>query len=169
MRNTRKPTTWSSPTAHHRSAVIRRGAYTVEFAVCATVMFSTIFACIELSRYLFIRQAVDQAAYEAARTGVIAGATSTMVYAKATQLLGAQGITVSSITVTPAVFTESTTEVAVEITCDYATNTWVPPSFLPGNAIITRTVLDHENQAYLVPEAAAENAETIENPEPLDV
>lgn len=169
MRNVRKfPGGLLHPT-HDRSLARRRGAYTVEFAVCSTVMFSTIFACIELSRYLFIRQAVDQAAYEAARTGVVAGATSSMVYSKATQLLGAQGISVTSITVTPAVFDASTTEIAVEIQCDYAKNTWVPPSFLPGKAIITRTVLDHENQAYLVPEAAAANAEDMANPEPLDV
>jgi Flp pilus assembly protein TadG len=152
-----------------RFASARRGAYSVEFAICATVLFSTIFASIELARYLFVRQAIDQAAYEAARTGVIAGATAAQVRAKATQLLAAQGITVSSVSVTPSTFTATTTEIAVEITCNYAANTWVPPSFLPGTNIVTRTVLDHENQAYLVPAAAAANAAALANPEPLDV
>lgn len=152
-----------------RDARLRRGAYSVEFAVCATVMFSAIFASIELARYMFVRQAIDQAAYEAARTGVIAGATAGEVRTKAVQLLAAQGIVVSSINITPAVFTPTTTEIAVEITCNYAANTWVPPSFLPGTNIVTRTVLDHENQAYLVPAAAAANAAAIDNPEPLDV
>jgi len=132
-------------------------------------MFSTIFACIELSRYLFVRQAVDQAAYEAARTGVIAGATASQVYAKANELLSVQGIAITSITVTPTVFDNRTTEVTVMITCDYGANTWVPPSFLPGSAIVTRTVLDHENQAYLVPEVAAQQARDLANPKPLDV
>ncbi len=151
------------------AAANRRGAYSVEFAICATVMFMTIFASIELARYMFVRQAIDQTAYEAARTGVIAGATASDVYNKANQLLAAQGIVVSSIVVTPSTITESTTEVAVEITCNYSANTWVPPSFLPGTAIKATTVLDHENQAYLVPEAAAANAENLENPEPQDV
>ena len=147
----------------------RRGAYSVEFAFCSVVMFSTIFACIELSRYLYVRQAIDQAAYEAARTGVIAGARAADVYAMANSLLNAQGIIISGITVTPAVFNNSTTEVAVRITCNYADNTWVPPSFLPGSGIVTETILDHENQAYLVPEAAANQAKALENPEPQDV
>jgi Flp pilus assembly protein TadG len=169
MRNSTCPNTKTQRKTYRGPAAKRRGAYTVEFAVCATVMFSTIFACIELSRYLFVRQAIDQAAYEAARTGVIAGAIAGDVYSKANQMLAAQGIIVKNITVTPAVFTEKTTEISVEITCNYAGNTWVPPSFLPGKAIITRTVLDHENQSYLVPEAAAQKAETLPNPEPLDV
>lgn len=154
---------------NRRSTIVRRGAYSVEFALCATVLFSTIFASIELARYLFVRQAIDQAAYEAARTGVVAGATAAQVRTKATQLLAAQGIVVSSVNVTPATFTSTTTEIAVEITCNYAANTWVPPSFLPGTNIVTRTVLDHENQAYLVPAAAAANAAALDNPEPLDV
>ena len=152
-----------------RQSRYRHGAYSVEFAVCASVLFTTIFASFELARYMFVRQSIDQVAYEAARTGVIAGATASEVYAKANQLLSAQGIVVSNITVTPTTFTSTTTEIAVQITCNYAANTWVPPSFLPGSAIVTRTVLDHENQAYLVPEAAAANAEDLPNPEPLDV
>jgi Flp pilus assembly protein TadG len=152
-----------------RIANKRRGAYSVEFAVCASVLFTTIFASFELARYMFVRQAIDQVAYEAARTGVIAGATAQQVTAKANQLLSAQGIVVSSITVTPATFTATTTEITVQITCNYAANTWVPPSFLPGGNIVTRTVLDHENQAYLVPEAAAAAARQLSNPQPLDV
>ncbi len=147
----------------------RRGAYTVEFAVCATVLFTTIFASLELARYMFVRQAIDQIAYEAARAGVIAGANSNDVYNKANALLNAHGIVVSNVTVTPATITSTTTQVSVQISCNYAQNTWVPPSFLPGNNIVTMTTLDHENQAYLVPEAAAQNAEDLENPEPLDV
>lgn len=152
-----------------RSRRSRRGAYSVEFAICATVLFMTIMASIELARYVFVRQAVDQVAYEACRTGVIAGATSSNVNDKAIQLLAAHGIVVTSVNVTPSTITNSTPEVAVEITCNYASNSWVPPSFLPGTAIVTRTVLDHENQAYLVPEAAAEAAASMANAEPPDV
>ncbi len=57
-----------------RLAHARRGAYTVEFAVCATVFFTLIFASLELARYVYVRQAVDQIAYEACRAGVISGA-----------------------------------------------------------------------------------------------
>lgn len=147
----------------------RRGAYTVEFAVCATVFFTMIFASLELARYVYVRQAVDQIAYEACRAGVITGAKNSDVTAKANQLLNAHGIVGSNITVTPATITNKTTEVTVEITCNYAANTWVPPSFLPAGTIVTRTRLDHENQAYLVPDAAAQNAKNLNNPKPLDV
>lgn len=133
------------------------------------VMFSTIFACIELSRYLFVRQAIDQIAYEAARTGVIAGATSNDVLVRANQLLSAHGIVVSNVTVTPSTITSTTREVSVQINCNYAQNTWVPPSFLPGSNIVSVTTLDHENQAYLVPDAAANATKNLANPEPLDV
>jgi len=169
MRNQKYRSLQYHKTLQTRYRANRRGAYTVEFALCSVVMFTTIFACIELSRYLFVRQSIDQVAYEAARTGVIAGATANDVRNRATQLLAAHGITVSSINVTPAVFNQATTEIAVEITCNYAANTWVPPSFLPGSAIVTRTVLDHENQAYLVPASAAAAARGIPNAEPQDV
>ncbi len=155
--------------SRHRCAPSRRGAYTVEFAVCATVFFTLIFASLELARYVYLRQAVDQIAYEACRAGVITGAKSSDVTTKANQLLSAHGIIGSTIVVTPGTITNRTTEVTVEITCNYAANTWVPPSFLPAGTIVTRTRLDHENQAYLVPDAAAQNAKNLNNPKPLDV
>ena len=147
----------------------RRGAYTVEFAVCATVFFTMIFASLELARYVYVRQTVDQVAYEACRAGVVSGAKNSDVTTKANQLLTAHGIVGSTITVTPATITNRTTEVTVEITCNYAANTWVPPSFLPAGTIVTRTRLDHENQAYLVPDAAAQAAKNLNNPKPQDV
>ncbi len=147
----------------------RRGTYTVEFAICASVLFMTIFAVFEFSRFTFIRQAVDQAAYEAARVGIVPGASNSDIQFRAESLLAAAGIRNATVAITPAVIDDATTEVAVEISCNFGENSWIPNHFLPTTEFVSRTVLDHENQAFLIPENAASDSVLTENDEPQDV
>ncbi len=44
----------------------RKGVYTVEFAVVASLFFMTLLASFEFTRLYFTRHSVDQATYEAA-------------------------------------------------------------------------------------------------------
>lgn len=154
-----------------RNATVRarRGAYAVEFALCATVFFTSVFGCFELARYVYVRQAIDQTAYEAARTGVISGASSAEVEARAQSLLAAYGVTVVSLEVLPQTIDENTREISVTITCDFAQNSWLVGHYVSDEPMVARVTLDHENQAYLVPAAAAEADELNNNDEPLDV
>ncbi len=71
--------------------------------------FTLIFASLELARYVYLRQAVDQIAYEACRAGVITGAKSSDVTTKANLAESAHGIIGSTIVVTPSTITNRTT------------------------------------------------------------
>ena len=140
----------------------------VEFAICASVFFMVIFACFELARYMYIQQAVDQTAYEAARQGVIVGADAEDVTGRAEELLQAYGVLFADVDVTPATIDESTGEITVRIQCSFADNSWITPKFVSGSDIITTVTLDHENQAYLISDEATEDDDLQNNDEPLD-
>lgn len=147
----------------------RKGSYTVEFAICATVFFTCIFACFELARYVYVRQALEQTAYDACREGIIRGANSGDVVDRANVLLAAYGVNVAGVNVTPAVIDEQTMEVSVTINCNFADNTWVIPEFVTSGELTTSITLDHENRAFLTPEDSTDSSDLNNNDEPLDV
>jgi Flp pilus assembly protein TadG len=147
----RFPQLRSSHRISHRTS-LRRGAFTVEFALCAAIFFTVLMAGIEFTRFMYARHSVDQAAYEGARAGIIPGATSTDVRRIANRILNATGIRNATIAVTPEAIDDTTAEVEVHIRCNYADSSWIGPLFLSGAVIETRLTLDHENKAYLVNE-----------------
>jgi Flp pilus assembly protein TadG len=107
-------------------------------------------AGIEFARFMYARHSVDQAAYEAARMGIVPGATPTQVRATAQRVLNATGIRNATITVDPPAFTSSTSTVTVNIRCAYADNSWMGPLFLGDTDLVSNMTLDHENKAFLV-------------------
>lgn len=157
------------PCRSKRRPKCRQGAYSVEFALCATILFLVVFGLFEFSRFMFVRQAVDQAAYEAARVGIVPGAQNDDIRSRAEALLNAAGIANCNITISPALIDSSTREVTVEVSCNFSDNSFVPGAFLGDSEIVGRTTLDHENQAFLIPEDAAAAAALNENDEPQDV
>jgi Flp pilus assembly protein TadG len=133
-----------------RSARNRQGAYTVEFALCCGLFFMIMMAGIEFTRFMYAKHSVDQAAYEAARLGIVPGATPSQVTAVANRILGATGIRNSTVTVSPSTFNGSTSTVTVSIRCPYADNSWMGPVFLVNTNLQSDITLDHENKAFLV-------------------
>lgn len=132
------------------SARERQGAYTVEFALCCGLFFMIMMAGIEFTRFMYAKHSVDQAAYEAARVGIVPGATPSQVTAAANRILGATGIRNSTVTVSPSTFNGSTSTVTVSIRCPYADNSWMGPVFLVNTNLQSEVTLDHENKAFLV-------------------
>ena len=128
----------------------RNGAFTVEFALVASLFFSVLLGSFEFARLYFARHSLDQASYEAARVGIIQGATPEKVKARATQVLSAMGVSPKSITVSPLVFTDTTETVTVSIECDVSANSWIPSRFFTDPVIRASTTLDHENRSYLM-------------------
>lgn len=127
----------------------RAGTVTVEFAVCAVVFFSIVFTILEFSRYVFVRHSVQMVAYEAARSGIVPGATAEHVSQRAANLLSASGIMVADVSITPSVIDNATEQVIVTISCAFSENSWLPPTFLTDRVITTSVTLEHENKAYL--------------------
>lgn len=133
------------------------------------LFFMIVLGSVEIARFMYFRQAIDQATYEACRMGVITGARINTVRNTANDMLAAYGITDAAVSITPSSIDEDTETVTVTITANFAANSWVTPEYLPiGNTISTVT-LDHENQAYLVPAGTADNDTLNNNDEPLDV
>lgn len=113
----------------------RRGAVAVEFAVTAGVALAFFFAAFEFCRVAMIRHTVDNAVYEAARAGIVPGATRAEVETKARQILSTLGVSQSSVVVTPRTITDNTADVTVDITVPIDKNTFGTAVFFAGKKV----------------------------------
>jgi Flp pilus assembly protein TadG len=126
----------------------RIGAFTVEFAICSGLFFSILLSGFEFARFMYARHSIEQAAYEAARVGIVPGRTPAQVVAKATLILNATGVRNATITVTPTMFTTSTATVTVTIRCKYSDNSWLKPIFLGNSDLVSAITLDYGRFAW---------------------
>lgn len=124
--------------------IARRGATTVEFAICCPILFLFTFAALEFSRVNMIRQTVENAVYEGCRRGIVPGATALDV-AEATQgVLNTISTRSAVVTVTPTVITEDTTNVTVAVQVPINANTWVAPLFFANKQVTSNLTMRRE-------------------------
>ena len=136
-----------------RREKIQRGIVSVEFALVAPLMFLFIFGMVEFARVCLIRHAVDNAAYEAARVGIVPGATTDEVNAVATAHLGIHGLTAAQIQVTPFPLDEDSEDVTVTVTVDVVDNSWVTPLYTHSISLTGRSTLGTERFRGFTPAA----------------
>jgi Flp pilus assembly protein TadG len=113
----------------------RTAAVTVEFAIAAPILFLFVFTSVEFSRVNMIRNAIENAAYEGARRGVLPGASTANCESMAQEILDIAGINESTITVTPLVIQTSTVEVTVSVELPLAPNGYITPSYYLGKTL----------------------------------
>ena len=116
----------------------RRGAVTVEMAIVVPILFVLVFASLEFCGVNIQRHTADNAAYEAARRGIVPGATAQNVIDEATRIMsfvGARNITVN---VNPGVIDDTTEELTVRIEVPIASNGWLTPMFFNASDNIIR-------------------------------
>lgn len=101
----------------------------VEFALTAPVFFLFLLAAFEFGWLNVIRHTADNAAYEAARTSMVPGATKAEAVAKANGLLQIVGARDATVTVTPNVITPETNQVTVTIDIPMSKNGLIVPRF----------------------------------------
>ncbi|QDV56864.1 TadE/TadG family type IV pilus assembly protein [Rosistilla oblonga] len=118
-----------------RSPRSRRGAVAVEFALTAGIAIAFFFASFEFCRVAMIRHTVDNAVYEAARTGIVPGATSNEVRTKANEILATIGITNANVKVTPANISSAATNLTVDITVPIEKNAFGASLFFKGKSV----------------------------------
>ncbi len=94
----------------------QQGATVVEMAMTLPIFFLILFGCFELGRANMIRHTAQGAAYEAARTAVVPGATAAEVRQVAEYFLSSCGVHQFDIDVQPDVIVDTTETVAVQIT-----------------------------------------------------
>ncbi len=93
----------------------RRGAAVVEFALTAPILFMLFMAAIEMSRANMLMHTSSIAATEAARRGIIAGATAAEVRDKALSELKAVGVVDAMVEVLPRDIVDETPQVTVNL------------------------------------------------------
>ncbi len=135
----------------NKSPQDRHGAVTVEFAICAPLLFLMTFTLLEFSRFVFVKHSLQMVAYEAARVGVVPGATNEHVEARAKNLLSASGMRNVTLKIDPSEINGSTEKVTVSVNCSFKENSWLPPTFLTSAQIAKSITLEHENKAFIKP------------------
>ena len=119
----------------------------MEFALTAPILFLFVMGAIEFSRANMLVHTTSIAAVEAARVGIVPGATSAECLAAAMQELGVVGITDASIDVNPVVLENGTTQVTVALTVPInGTNGYMLPKFFLGKRIFKSVTLQREGK-----------------------
>jgi Flp pilus assembly protein TadG len=113
----------------------RSGVTVVEFAIVAPIFFLFLMAAFEFGWLNVLRHTADNAAYEAARTAMVPGATAAEAVAKANSILNIIKARNAQVTVTPSVITNSTDHVTVTIDVPMSKNALVVPRFTKATTI----------------------------------
>ena len=122
----------------------RRGATVTEFALAAPIFFLFLLAAFEFGWMNVLRHTADNAAYEAARTVMVPGATAAEAEAKADNLLKIVGARNANVTVTPATITPDTDKVTVSIDIPMKNNGLILPRFTKTETLRSSSTLRTE-------------------------
>ena len=107
----------------------------MELALVAPLVVTFFFASIEMARLQMMQHAVHNAAYEAARKGVIPGITAAEVQTHAETYLATVSAQGASISVNPAVITDATETIQISVDLPMDQNSWFSPLFSPGRVL----------------------------------
>jgi Flp pilus assembly protein TadG len=118
-----------------RRRTTRSAAVVVEFAICAPILFMLFFASLEFSRVNMIRQSIENAVYEGARRGIVPGATAADCRNAAQAVLNSVFARAATVSITPTVITDDTSDVTVAISVPVNSNSWVIPRFFANRTI----------------------------------
>lgn len=116
----------------------------MEFAITAPVFFLFLLAAFEFGWMNVVRHTADNAAYEAARTVMVPGATAAEARTKATNLLNTIGARGAVVNITPAVLTADTDNVTVNISIPMNRNGLIVPRFTSAKTIRASSTLRTE-------------------------
>ncbi len=108
---------------------LRRGAAVVEMAMCLPILILLLFGAYEFARANMIRHAVNAAAYEGARSGIVPGASVADVEASARYILTTVGVRNFRLNVSPSPIRLREKQVRVEIEVSIRDNTIMPILF----------------------------------------
>ncbi len=107
----------------------RRGATTVEFALCLPILFLLVIGSFEICHAAMLQHAAESAAYEGARAGVIPGATPRRCENAAGFILRSLGVRGFTVTSTPANIAADTKTVNVHVDVPLRANSVFSPFF----------------------------------------
>ena len=126
----------------------RRGTAALEFAIAGPVLLLVVFLAFEFARLSMIRNLAQNACYEAARFGMVEGATAAETEARALEVLQMLATRGAEITVNDGVaFDRTTGSVKVHVSVSMEENAFVIPWLYQGRFINTEMELRTEKYA----------------------
>ena len=131
--------------------VNRRGATTVEFAVCLPILFAFIFGILEFSRCTQLQQTARLAAFEGARAGISLNAQTTDVTTAVNRVMSAISISNFTTTITPNPLTYSAASISVTVSLNPTQNAWFTWFVSSSHTISANVTLAREVQSVSVP------------------
>ena len=117
---------------------MRPGMAAVEFALTATILFTLMFGALEMGRYNMILQTASNAAFSAARTCIVPGATASTGQTAGQNILSAGLITGGTVSISPATLTTATSQVTATVSVPVLSSMWSTPVFC-GTGTISKT------------------------------
>ncbi|HBE69037.1 MAG TPA: hypothetical protein DDW52_12885 [Planctomycetaceae bacterium] len=120
-----------------KQRTLRAGTVATEMAVCLPILFMVFLGSIDLIRYNLLRNVITHATYEAARTGIVKGATIEDVQQVVeTELDRFAAPLEYTITTDPAVLPAVGSEtLTITITCDVREAGWILSDHFPGDTM----------------------------------
>ncbi len=122
----------------------KRGAATVELAVCLPVLVLLVFGSIEASSFVFLKQSLQVAAYEGVREAARAGQTASASTARAQNILDSRQVRNASIRF-PAVSPNDAVrgqQIVVEVSAQHPPIAsgwqWVPNRILTARVVMLK-------------------------------
>ena len=129
----------------------RRGATSVEFALCLPILLAFVFGIIEFSRATQLRQSVRLAAFEGARAGINLDATTADVTTAVNRVMSAVNISHFTTTTNPSALSYTSSSVSVTVSLDPTQNAWFTWFMRSTNTIAATVTLLREVDAVSVP------------------
>jgi hypothetical protein len=111
----------------------------IETLLVAMTFMLFVLLAIDRGRVMLVQQAIDNAAYEAARAVMVPGASSHDAIATANELIATAGIPRSTVSVSPRSLTDAHGVVRVQIEVPYDVVTWCLKHLRGSDATISAT------------------------------
>lgn len=124
----------------------RRGVAAVEIAVCLPVLMLLVFGSIEASSFIFLKQSLNVAAYEAVRTSVRVNGNNPLGSDRATNLLRSRDVNDFAVAFPngDSGAAKRGDEVVVEVSAPTSTNSPLAGQFVPNRILTARVVMVKE-------------------------
>lgn len=118
----------------------RRGAATVEFALTVPLVFLFFFASIEFGRVYMIRQTLQNAAYEAARLGLVPETSNKTIRKAAKSMMGAVSVKKPRVAVA-----QDDETVTVTVSVNVNDHSWIAPVFFKDKRLTSSLTLNKDD------------------------
>ena len=120
-------------TRRHRRKRSQRGSALVEMAVCLPLLSLLVLGSIELSNFIYLKQSMTAAAYEASREAVRPSATTASAQAIADSIFTARDLTGATLMISPSPSSAARGDLlTITASAPSSANRIVMPKFIEG-------------------------------------